>query len=165
VPNGTAQDPSAWQALEPLLAPSRTGRCWPGSGPATTGGASAFEKPLLRSGLGAPGLQSHQITLGLGSTGTVAARLERWASSWASPPLRIRIKLKLGSPDVQAMTGPWCAQLPGPGGAMAGRARPSSSGCQWRLGPGHRPAADSWLPSRGVVLVGAARSRPADPDA
>jgi len=130
-----------------------------GSGHCTTGGAAPRAGRLAALGTGAPGLQSHaDHPRPRPHKKRCSPELARWGRRLGRS-LSDSHQLNTGQPTVQAMTGPWCAQLASL--ALGGRwpaARPSS---RWdangRLGPGHRLSADSlagraggggWLSSR-----------------
>lgn len=163
--NGTAQDPSAWQALEPLLAPlSPPARCgldlalhdWWGK---------RLEQPLWRLwGLERQACSPTSITLGLGSTEAVLARLERWGKQLGVAP--IRIKLKLGSPDGpdhdRALVRTIAEALAGPMAGSQAELQVDANG-GWDLATARQLI--PWLAEQGVVLVEQPLPALADPEA
>jgi len=142
-----------WSPLLGTLSPSPL---WPGSGPASTVGASRLRASRLWRlwWTGAPGGLSPPSITPLGSQQKRARQAERWASSWASTPIAA-IKLKTGSPD-----GPGHDRAPGAHmarpwrGPMAGIQAELLGGCQGGWGP--EPPPVSLFPAlaeQGVVLV------------
>ena len=157
--------PEPLQSLEPLLAPlSPPARCgldlalhdWWGK---------RLGQPLHRLwGLDPEACVATSVTLGLGETGAVLARLERW---WQQLPAT-RIKLKLGSPDGVAHD---LALLTAVAAALEQRRQTTGAPCELQVdanGGWDLPTARAMLEPlarAGVVLLEQPLAPQADPEA
>jgi len=159
----TAQDPSAWQAWSPCWHPSRhrpavdwnlaPARLWGRRLEAARSGGSGEDSE--RPGLPVPPDHPRPSA----PQKRCSAKVERWASSWASLP--IRIKFETGkAPDgpghdralVAQLARPWRAD-----GRQPGRAPVDANG---GLGPGSPPVTDSLAAEQGWWPGGAAAAPP-----